>query len=480
MKKFVVAAGLAAASISPAFAQDAKRIEALEARIKVLEASAAQMQKQAAEAAEALKTAQAEIDELKHAAPAEATAAAPEAAPEAAPAEAPATATTEAPPEAEAEAPAEGVVSAEDATAPASAEATSPNAFNPAISIILNGQYAHHSLNPDDYVRAGFPLAGEAGPGPQGLSLGESEVAFSSNIDDKFYGQLTLTVHNEDGEDHVGVEEAYIDTTSMPDGFSLRAGRFFSNVGYLNSHHPHTDKFADRPLPYQAFLGNQYGDDGVQLRWVAPTDLFFELGGEVLRGQNFPSGGAGHAGTGVKTAFAHVGGDVGIENSWLAGVSVLKSQTDGAEDGFRGDETLWIADATWKWAPGGNTKDGGIQLRSEYFWEDRDGLYVDALDPAFNQLWSGQRSGAYVEGVWRINRLWETGYRYDKLWGDNEGPYASTFDPYRHTLMAAWRNSEFSMIRLQVSHDKPNGTDTDNTVTLQYQTSLGAHGAHKF
>jgi hypothetical protein len=46
--------------------------------------------------------------------------------------------------------------------------------------------------------------------------------------------------------------------------------------------------------------------------------------------------------------------------------------------------------------------------------------------------------------------------------------------------MAAWRNSEFSMIRLQVSHDKPNGTDTDNTVTLQYQTSLGAHGAHKF
>jgi len=66
------------------------------------------------------------------------------------------------------------------------------------------------------------------------------------------------------------------------------------------------------------------------------------------------------------------------------------------------------------------------------------------------------------------------------LWGDNEGPYASSFDPYRHTLMAAWRNSEFSMIRLQVSHDKPNGTDTDNTVTLQYQTSLGAHGAHKF
>ena len=68
--------------------------------------------------------------------------------------------------------------------------------------------------------------------------------------------------------------------TALPDGFSLRLGRFYSNIGYLNSHHAHTDNFFDRPLPYQAFLGNQYGDDGVQLRWVAPTALFLELGGE--------------------------------------------------------------------------------------------------------------------------------------------------------------------------------------------------------
>jgi hypothetical protein len=46
--------------------------------------------------------------------------------------------------------------------------------------------------------------------------------------------------------------------------------------------------------------------------------------------------------------------------------------------------------------------------------------------------------------------------------------------------MVAWRNSEFSMFRLQLSRDKPNTTDTDNAVYLQYQTSLGAHGAHKF
>jgi hypothetical protein len=357
------------------------------------------------------------------------------------------------------------------------------NAFNPAISIILNGSYSHHSLDPSGYARAGFPLAGEAGPGADGFSLGESEVSLAANIDDKFYGQLTLAAESEDGEDHIGVEEAFIDTTSLPNNFSIRAGRFFSNIGYLNSHHAHTDNFFDRPLPYQAFLGSQYGDDGVQVRWVAPTALFLEFGGEVFRGQNFPSGGARHGGLGTRTLFAHAGGDVGTESSWLAGVSMLKTQSADAEDGFSGDTTLYIADGTWKWAPNGNTKDGGITLRGEYFLDDRDGVFVDPDDPAITSLWSGQRRGAYVEGVYRLNRTWDIGYRYDRLWSDAGNPFAATtgnFDPHRHTAELTWRNSEFSLIRLQLSRDKPNPDDSDNAVTVQYQTALGAHGAHKF
>jgi len=354
------------------------------------------------------------------------------------------------------------------------------NAFNPAISIILNGSYSHHSLDPDAYARSGFPLAGEAGPSPDGFSLGESEVSLAANIDDKLYGQLTLSAGSEDGVDSIGVEEAFIDTTSLPGGLSLRAGRFLSNIGYLNSHHTHTDSFFDRPLAYQAFLGGHYGDDGVQLRWVAPTAMFVELGGEVFRGQNFPSGGAQHGGLGTRTLFAHVGGDVGSENEWLAGVSMLKARADGAEDGFSGDSRVYVADGTWKWAPQGNFKDGGITLRSEVFLDDRDGVFVDPADPTLSTLWNGQRRGAYLEGVYRLNRTWDVGYRYDKLWADRDGPFASRFDPYRHSAELTWRNSEFSLLRLQLSHDKPNPDDTDNAVTLQYQTSLGAHGAHKF
>ncbi len=361
-----------------------------------------------------------------------------------------------------------------------SSSGASGNAFNPAISIILNGSYSHHSLDPDAYVRSGFPLVGEAGPSPDGFSLGESEISFAANIDDKLYGQLSLAAESEDGEDHIGVEEAFIDTTSLPGGFSLRAGRFFSNIGYLNSHHAHTDNFFDRPLAYQAFLGSQYGDDGIQVRWVAPTALFLEFGGELFRGDAYPAGGAGHGGVGTRSLFAHAGGDMGDESSWLAGVSALRTRAEPAEDGFVGDGTLYVADGTWKWAPQGNFKDGGITLRSEYFLDKRDGAFLDPTEPTLSTLWSGERRGAYLESVYRFNRTWDVGYRYDKLWAAGDGPLASDFDPYRHSAMLTWRNSEFSLVRLQVSHDKPNAADSDNAVTLQYQTSLGAHGAHKF
>jgi hypothetical protein len=375
------------------------------------------------------------------------------------------------------------------APAAASSAGSNANAFNPAISIILNGSYSHHSLDPTAYARAGFPVVGEGGPSANGFSLGESELSLASNIDDKFYGQLTLTAESEDGQDHIGVEEAFVDTTSLPDNFSVRVGRFYSNIGYLNSHHAHTDNFFDRPLAYQAFLGNQYGDDGVQVRWVAPTSMFLELGGEAFRGENFPSGGAQHGGIGTRTLFAHVGGDVGIENSWLAGVSVLKTQALDAEDGFSGDTTLYIADGTWKWAPNGNTKDGGVTLRGEYFVDQRDGQ-VELQNPLGGGVqlplvvpWNGTRRGAYLEGVYRLNRTWDVGYRYDRLWSGSNNPFVASsdgFDPYRHTAELTWRNSEFSLVRLQVSHDKPNPFDSDNAVTVQYQTSLGAHGAHKF
>lgn len=420
------------------------QIAALAERIRALEANAQALQKQAADALAAAQAAQAELQQMKAAQQ-------------------------------------DAAVAAVSAVSSAGATGASANAFNPAIAVILNGLYENHSRDPVDYQRAGFPLVGEGRPGERGLQLGESELSFAANIDDKFYGQLTVTMENEDGETHTGIEEAYIETTALPEGFTARGGRFYSNIGYLNSHHTHTDYFSDRPLAYQAFLGNQYADDGVQLRWVAPTETYLEFGSEAFRGSGYPAEGSTHSGVGAKTFFMHAGGDLGIENSWLAGASLLHADSVDGEDGFSGRSNLFLFDFTWKWAPRGAFKDAGIVLRSEYFVDDRDGLVRDAEDPeALAEAWNGRRRGAYIEGLYRFSRTWDAGYRYDKLWAASSGPYASDFDPRRHSAMLTWHNSEFSLMRLQLAHDEPQPHFIDNVLTLQYQVSLGAHGAHKF
>ena len=72
---------------------------------------------------------------------------------------------------------------------PAQASApTAANAFNPAISLILEGTYTDA---PDGTrLLPGFFSAGEIGPEKRGFSLAESELALSASIDPYLYAQL--------------------------------------------------------------------------------------------------------------------------------------------------------------------------------------------------------------------------------------------------------------------------------------------------
>ncbi|HLF31125.1 MAG TPA: hypothetical protein VI566_08880, partial [Xanthomonadales bacterium] len=122
------------------------------------------------------------------------------------------------------------------------------NSFNPAIGVTLQGQAWSYGKDPESYYIPGFPLGGEAGLAPEGLSLAESEIVMSANVDDKFTAMLTVPVVIEDGETVVELEEAWVETTALPAGFALRLGRFYSDVGYLNTKHSHAWDFADQPL----------------------------------------------------------------------------------------------------------------------------------------------------------------------------------------------------------------------------------------
>ena len=207
-------------------------------------------------------------------------------------------------------------------TAPATAAGA--NSFNPAISLILSGLYTNLSQDPANYGITGFPVPSdtEIGPGQRGFSLAESELGIYANIDPYFYGGLNYAMHP---DDTASVEEAFIQTIALSNGLSVKAGRFFSGIGYLNAQHAHVWDFVDAPLAYQAFLGTQFGDDAVQVKWLAPTELFLEFGAELGRGRPYPGSDRDKNGSGAGALFAHAGGDIGASHSWRAGLSVLET-----------------------------------------------------------------------------------------------------------------------------------------------------------
>jgi hypothetical protein len=367
------------------------------------------------------------------------------------------------------------------AAAPATA-AAGANAFNPALSLILSGQYSSSTRDPATYRIGGvaLPPGAEIGPGTRSFSLGESELGLAANIDPWWRGAANISFH---GDDTVSVEEAFVETTALGQGFTVKAGRFLSGIGYLNSQHAHTWDFVDSPLAYQALLGSQFGDDGVQLRWLAPTDQFLEFGLELGRGHGYPGSDMSRNGPGSAALTVHTGGDVGESSTWRLGASMLRTVASGqglelpnsdgsfTEARFDGHTRVAVIDGVWKWAPNGNATRTNFKLQGEWLRSTRSGtLDGGPLPPGMTT------SGWYLQGVYQFMPGWRVGLRTERLTTDGQPER-----PRKNSLMVDWSASEFSRIRAQLAddHARPGGP-SDMQFTLQYQMSLGAHGAHSY
>ncbi len=380
----------------------------------------------------------------------------------------------------------------------ATTEATpAGNRFNPDISLILQGRYAHLDDVEHRHL-SGFLPAGHAHDAAHGFSLDHTELVMSASVDPYFRGYFNLALLDEEVE----IEEAWFQTTSLGNGLLLKGGRFLSGIGYQNEQHPHAWDFADNSLMYRALFGEAYGNDGVQLKWVAPTELFLEFGAEAGRGANFPGTDRNSNGAGSTTLFGHVGGDVGVSSSWRAGVSYLTAKASEREGEledldevpvdtfFSGKSKTWLADFVWKWAPNGNAAEQNFKFAAEYFRRRETGLLNCAgglcgADSAGD--YTATQSGFYAQGVYQFIPRWRAGYRYDRLdpgsvdFGANSAFLPVTdFKPTRHSLMLDYSPSEFSRLRLQYSKDKSMESLSENQWFVQYIHSLGAHGAHTF
>ena len=372
------------------------------------------------------------------------------------------------------------VIIADAATEPSTPTAMpSQNAMNPGVSVVLNGNYVARSADPALARIPGFPLSDGALPEQRGLSLGESEVTLGANVDPYLSAALTVSF---DGAGAASVEEGYIQTSILPAGLTLKGGRFYSAIGYLNERHGHNWSFIDMPLPYRAFLGGQYGDDGVQVRWLAPTPFFLEAGAEVFRGDRFPGGGADKNRAATQSVFLHTGSDINDESSWLGALSYLRTAAKDRVlqgDSFTGTSGLSLASLVYKWAPGGNPTQRNLTLSGEYF--------LDSLNGDFNGKGTKvNRSGWYAQGVYQFTNRWSLGLRYGTLNGDRPTPllFKSSIDDQGReakaiTGLLEYDTSEFARFRLQFTHDDSDLRANDE-LRFQYTVVYGPHGAHRY
>ncbi len=393
---------------------------------------------------------------------------------------------------------AQAEAAAQQASRPA---ASSENSFNPAVSLILSGTYGQ--LQQAEAPATGFAMSPNNTGFSQGFSLKESELGVSANIDPQFRGVGTFSLDPAGG---ITVENGFVQTSALGNGINLKMGRFFSGLGYLNEQHAHAWDFVDQPLVYRVLWDNQNGEDGLQMKWLAPTDMFVEVGGEIGRGRGFPGTDRQNKnGAGAGVLFAHIGDDVGIENSWRAGISLHETKREnavsagvpdllntagGVSNSFSGDSRTTGLDFVWKYSPNGNIRERYLKVQGEYFRRTESGLLTyDTAGANVTDSFSATQSGWYLQSVYQFMPTWRTGLRYDRLdpgiasvGALNAGNVISNyaFNPSRLTWMADYNPSEFTRLRLQLAHDNSRQGLPDNQLFLQYIMSLGAHGAHQY
>jgi hypothetical protein len=356
---------------------------------------------------------------------------------------------------------------------------------NPQIGVVLDGYYQNGERNNSERS--------------EGFGLGHTEISMSANIDDKFHGVLTTVLETHGDETELLLEEAFIQTLTMPYGFNIRGGRFLSDFGYMNNQHMHSDSFVERPVAYRTFLGSHYYDDGLRANLVLPTDMYVKLGVEALSGSKMSAVDDATA-VGVYTTTLKIGDDFSESSSWQFGLSYLRNEngkvtsfeehdhsTDGHDDHDHSHASavtgtnLYGADFVWKWAPNGNYKYSNFTLSAEYM------LLDDILDSQFKGEKDAPDTLAayYVSGVYRFTPSWSAGMRYsdaESYDGHAHGDHVhlTSLSDSEIEAMVAWDSSHFGTVRAQYTRVENQDKATDNVFTLQYVMTFGAHGAHAF
>ncbi len=345
---------------------------------------------------------------------------------------------------------------------------------------------------------------GDHDPQQRGFNARNIELAFDGAVDPYFEGFANIVFKlDNDNQTDVEVEEAFMQTTSLPFNLQLKAGQFFAAFGRLNPTHPHTWDFADTPLVNGLFLGpDGLRGVGAQISWTLPLPWYSQL---IFASQN------GRGSTGF--SFRNPGDDGmffdrittdrearGLQDfvwipRWENSVDLSPTQVvlAGVSGAFGSNETgansrtqIYGADFLYKWKS--SHAEGGfpfVKWQTEAMY--RRFQAGQGADESFPVAETFHDWGLYSQVLWGFKKGWVAGIRGDYV-DMQDSKFTDDLDRqsrWRVSANLTWYPTEFSKIRLQYNQDflEENfflsGRQVES-VFLQWEFILGAHGAHKF
>ncbi|MBN2684132.1 MAG: hypothetical protein JXR40_02530 [Pontiellaceae bacterium] len=392
------------------------------------------------------------------------------------------------------------------------ADESSLKAFNPAVSVIVDTlYYADSSSEGLPHIKEEMSGFGHVHAGgeehhhgfEEGFNLRHLELQFSAEVDSWFKASAIAAVSEHGAE----METAEIQTTGLPWGLQAKAGKFFSDFGYINARHSHEWDFTDQPLIYEVTLGSHgLNEKGVQLSWLAPTPFYLLVGAEVFQGENermfsrvetdeLPSTDGPGLGVGWIKYAPNLPGNHACQLGLFGANGNHQEEHDGNGDGtadhwLDGDTSFWGFDAVYKYDSVKPYGQGDLTLQAEYLRRKMD-LSVEQHD--LNAALVGrskinEQDGFYAQAVYGFLPRWRGGIRFDMAGLTNSedlptGIHNDYGESRRVSGMIDFSPSEFSRIRFQVGngdYETAQGTENAWEASLQFVISLGAHGAHKF
>ncbi len=345
---------------------------------------------------------------------------------------------------------------------------------------------------------------GDHDPQQRGFNARNIELALNGAVDPYFEGFANIVFKlDNDNETEVEVEEAFMQTTSLPFNLQLKAGQFFAAFGRLNPVHPHAWEFVDTSLVNGLFLGpDGLRGVGAQISWTLPLPWYSQL---IFASQN------GRGGTGF--SFRNPGDDGmffdrittdrearGLQDfvwipRWENSVDLSPTQVvlAGVSGAFGSNETgansrtqIYGADFLYKWKS--SHAEGGfpfVKWQTEFMY--RRFQAGRGANESFPVAETFHDWGLYSQVLWGFKKGWVAGIRGDFI-DMQDSEFTDDLDRqsrWRISANLTWYPTEFSKIRLQYNQDflEKNfflSARQVESIFLQWEFILGAHGAHKF